>query len=78
MSAWGGWTTDAAVYCGAELATFADMTLADNPFPQSPGWYVLHRAWAYGFKNSETVLRERELAIHGPDYERPACPPTLR
>jgi hypothetical protein len=78
MSAPNGWTIDAAIYCGAELATFADQSLDTNPFPDSPGWYSLRRAWEHGFRNSEAILRERELAEHGPDYERPEAPPTLR
>jgi hypothetical protein len=70
------WTVDSAMYCGAELATFGH-TLADNPFPDSPGWYVFRRAWEYGHQNSDDVLREF-YSRGDPNYERPEAPPTLR
>lgn len=35
-------------------------TLADNPFPDTPGSYTLRKAWAYGFENSGAVLAEHD------------------
>ena len=51
--------TQAAIFWGAHVAWCnKGKTLADNPFPDLPGYYMLRRAWAYGFKNSEAVIRE--------------------
>ena len=30
-------------------------TLADNPYPDSPGWYVKRRAWTHGFQHAAEV-----------------------
>ena len=30
-------------------------TLADNPYPYSPGWYVKRRAWTHGFQHAAEV-----------------------
>jgi len=32
--------------------------LTDNPYPDAPGYYVLHWAWGYGYANSEAILTE--------------------
>ena len=30
----------------------------ENPYPDPPGYYTLHRAWRYGFLNSKAVMSE--------------------
>ena len=32
--------------------------LTDNPYADAPGYYVLHRAWRYGYSNSEAILTQ--------------------
>lgn len=32
--------------------------LNDNPYPDAPGYYVLHRAWRHGYANAEAILTE--------------------
>ena len=32
--------------------------LADNPYSASPGTYVLHNAWEYGFQHAAEVMAE--------------------
>jgi hypothetical protein len=59
----------AAILCGAELR-HSGLDLSDNPFRDMPGSYALHRAWIFGFKNAEQVLREFD-SKGDPDYERP-------
>ena len=48
-----------AILRGALDKKFAH-ALSENPYPDAPGFYVLHKAWRHGFLNSETVLLELE------------------
>lgn len=67
-----------AMYRGATARWQARKTLADNPYPAAPGWYVLHRAWDFGFKNAEQVLNAHD-SRGDPDYEAPPIElPALR
>jgi hypothetical protein len=56
-----------AIFWGANARSWGSKTLLDNPFPDMPGWYVLHKAWAHGFQNAATVLAEH----HGEDVNDP-------
>ncbi len=47
---------------GAFAKWFGRDTPNDNPYPDMPGYYILHKAWRFGFENSETVLMEHEQA----------------
>lgn len=49
-----------AILRGAFAKWFERDTLADNPFPDMPGYYVLRKAWSFGFQNSEAVLAEHD------------------
>jgi hypothetical protein len=59
-----------AMLRGATARWQARKTLADNPYSASPGYYVLHRAWDYGFRNADEVLTLHDAA-GDPDYEAP-------
>jgi hypothetical protein len=48
-----------AILQGAFAKKFAH-ALLENPYPDAPGCYVLHKAWRKGFLNSETVLLDLE------------------
>jgi hypothetical protein len=59
---------------GAHAKFFGRDTLDDNPYPDAPGYYTMHRAWRYGFLNWEAVLDEhdaspvntaRRMVVHG-------------
>jgi hypothetical protein len=56
----------ATILRGAFAKWFARGSLADNPYPEMPGYYSLHRAWEYGFRNSEAVLAEHNAEIAEP------------
>jgi hypothetical protein len=61
---------------GAFAKWFGRDTLDDNPYPPSPGYYTLHRAWRHGFLNSEAVLMEHDnlteiTAAKGPPMSEP-------
>jgi hypothetical protein len=49
-----------AILRGAYARWWGRETLADNPFPDLPGYFVLRRAWSYGFENSDDVLAEHD------------------
>lgn len=48
-----------AILRGAFAKTFG-RELADNPYSDAPGYYVLHKAWRYGFLNAKAVMEEHE------------------
>ncbi len=42
----------------------------DNPFPDSPGWYVKRKAWFFGYDNAVDVLSKSDgLSPDDPVYE---------
>jgi hypothetical protein len=49
-----------AILRGAYAKWFGRESIADNPFADFPGSYVLHKAWRYGFENSDAVLAEHD------------------
>lgn len=53
---------DGSVLRGALAKWQARKSLDDNPFPDSPGYYSLHRAWKNGFLHSEEVLAAHDEA----------------
>jgi hypothetical protein len=59
-----------AILRGATARWQARKKLADNPYADMPGSYVLHRAWDYGFRNAAEVLARHD-AGGDPDQEAP-------
>jgi hypothetical protein len=49
-------TVDAAMERGAAAAWLGEAHISDNPYPDAPGFYQLHKAWRYGFEHHEEVL----------------------
>lgn len=44
---------------GAFAKWFGD-PIDSNPYPDMPGYYVLHRAWRHGYLNSDEVLDDHD------------------
>ena len=51
---------DGTILRGAFAKWFGRDTLDDNPYSEAPGSYVLHRAWRFGYLNSDAVLTEHD------------------
>jgi hypothetical protein len=47
-----------AILHGAYAKWIGYDKLSDNPYADMPGSYVMHRAWRYGYLNSEAVIME--------------------
>lgn len=65
---------DATILRGAVARWFCEPPHS-NPYPDAPGHYVLHKAWRYGYKNSETILAELDnldAITAGPKLKRTA------
>ena len=57
---------DATILRGAFAAWLKRDTIEDNPHPNAPGSYGLHKAWRYGFEHSEEIMAKRDAEA----YER--------
>lgn len=65
---------DGARYRGAIARWCGRDRPEDNPYPNMPGSYVLHRAWLDGFNNCERFLAQHDGEPEGVDYELPDIP----
>jgi len=50
---------DGAIFWGATWRQLLKPR-SDNPFPESPGWYVKRRAWFFGYDNAVDVLSKAD------------------
>lgn len=57
-----------AILRGALAKFQARKSIEDNPWPDAPGFLVLHKAWRYGYEHSEEVIAEWENKSPSPEY----------